>query len=168
MARNRNRCYGDENNPPDFHSALRYDEHTGKFYWTRRVTSSRNPGEGAGSKNTDGGIIIEYDGRRWHASRLAWYFIHGSFPRLLVDHINGDRGDNRKNNLREVSLRENNQNKKVHRNGRLVGTYRRPNGKWSAKIKINLKTFHLGTYDTEQEAADKYQEALACLDEGVR
>lgn len=168
MSRNKNRCYGDEDNHPDFHASLRYEETTGKFYWIRRVTSFRSPGEEAGSVNTDGGIIIEYCGKRWHASRLAWYFMYGAFPTLLIDHINGNRGDNRICNLREVTLRENNQNKKVHRSGRLVGTYKRPNGKWSAKIKINLKTLHLGTYETEQEAADKYQEALAYLDEGVR
>jgi len=90
-----------------------YDPATGSFHW--RVTSSnRAPaGSKAGAKGANGYIYIRFDGKMVLAHRLAWFHIHGVWPKDLIDHINGNRADNRLQNLREASLSQNAANGKV-------------------------------------------------------
>ncbi len=78
-----------------------------------------------------------------------------------IDHINGDKVDNRIENLRLVTHRENTQNRKEHREGKLVGCcFHKPSGKYMAAIKISGKRIHIGLYDTEQQAHEAYK--IAC------
>ena len=80
---------------------------------------------------------------------------------MEIDHINGDKLDNRIENLRVVSHRRNTQNQMVHRNGQLVGCYfNKSKGEYQAQIKISGKRIYLGYYKTEQEAHKAY--TIAC------
>jgi HNH endonuclease/AP2 domain len=79
----------------------------------------------------------------------------------VVDHINQNRLDNRKLNLRVVTYSENNQNiRKTNNNNKTskyVGvTYAKDKGKWMARIRKNQKTYHLGHFENEQDAARAY------------
>lgn len=143
---------------------LRYEPDTGKFFWIKRQGSHGNPNEEAGYIKKDGYRVIEYNYQTWKASRLAWYFIYGYMPIKYVDHINGNRDDNSKINLRGADVRQNGQNRKEHRAGRLVGAYRRGN-RWSAQMQINNKKVWLGTFNSEKEASDKYWEYVSRLKE---
>ena len=57
-------------------------------------------------------IVIRFKGNLYHISchRFVWVLSNGCWPQLTIDHINGNRHDNRIDNLREVSQSENNQN----------------------------------------------------------
>lgn len=78
-----------------------------------------------------------------------------------VDHINGDRLDNRRCNLRIVTQRQNQQNQKKHRNGKLVGcSYNKTRKKWQAHIQIKGKQKNLGLFATELEAHEVYINTL--------
>jgi len=84
-----------------------------------------------------------------------------SNKKLEIDHINGNGLDNRRENLRFVTIRINQQNQYRHRgaNKKSPGTvYIRRRNKWKSSIKIMGKIMHLGYFNTEQEAADKYRE----------
>lgn len=73
---------------------------------------------------------------------------------LEVDHINGDRLDNRRSNLRVVTHAENAQNHPSRRGTSIYrGVYRNKRGRWIAQGKLNGAVTYLGTYDTELEAA---------------
>lgn len=77
----------------------------------------------------------------------------------LIDHINGDGLDNRKENLRQCSPSQNQANRPKRKG---LYTYKgvRPVGKrWHAEIKVNYKKHNLGRYDLETEAARAYNEA---------
>jgi hypothetical protein len=74
----------------------------------------------------------------------------------LVDHINRDKLDNRKFNLRVCDSRENNRNRKQTK-GKYKGVYRSENG-WIAQITAGEKRLHIGSFDTEEEAALAYNE----------
>lgn len=78
----------------------------------------------------------------------------------MVDHANGNSLDNRKSNLRIATNRENCQNKKIHRSGKLVGcSYHKIYNKWYSKIKVNKKYVSIGYFKTEHEAHEAYMKA---------
>ena len=73
----------------------------------------------------------------------------------VVDHINGDKLDNRQRNLRVVSRQQNCQNRGLESRGssRYRGvTYFKRSGKWRAQARANGKLHHLGYYEDENEA----------------
>lgn len=71
---------------------------------------------------------------------------------LEVDHINGDRLDNRRANLRVVTRSENAQNLAAKGTSPHRGVFPR-RGKWYAQVRANGRRHYLGTFDTELEAA---------------
>ena len=82
---------------------LPYDPETGNF--TRRGESKPS-----GRIATKGYRQIAFDGTRFMALRLAWFYIHGEWPNGQIDHINQDKEDNRLCNLRVVSNKQNQEN----------------------------------------------------------
>jgi hypothetical protein len=84
---------------------------------------------------------------------------------LHIDHISGDKIDNRIENLRLCTHRKNQQNKNIHRNGKLVGaTFEKNREKWLSQIKINGKSIYIGRFDTEKEANKYYTQAAKLQD----
>lgn len=86
---------------------------------------------------------------------------------MVTDHINGNGLDNRKQNLRVVTQRENLQNRRDHRSGKLVGSsFNIGARRWEAYIRIDGRKQFLGLYDTEMEAHEAYLEACEELRAG--
>ena len=90
---------------------------------------------------------------------VVWILHRGSIPNgFIVDHIDGNRINNKIANLRLVTLQGNSCNKKIHRTGRLVGCYfHKDAGRWVARARINGKRIYLGLYESEQKAHEVYQ-----------
>ena len=87
---------------------------------------------------------------------------------LCIDHINGNRIDNRLDNLRLVTQRENCQNMTTHRKGQLVGAfYFKKEKLYQARITINNKKIHLGYYKTAEEGHKAYEIACQHIEEYV-
>jgi hypothetical protein len=106
---------------------------------------------------------VEY--RRYYAHRLAWLYVHGEWPNV-IDHINGDAGDNRIANLRSCSQQRNMQNIRASRNKHgLTGVvFHRKSGLFHATIKVNKRATSLGYYKTAEEAHDAYLRAKSQRD----
>lgn len=77
----------------------------------------------------------------------------GTGYRLIVDHINRDRLDCRRDNLRLVTPSQSNLNRAIALRDLPVGVYRTRTGRYHAALKRNRCITHLGTYDTPEEAA---------------
>ena len=136
-------------------SVLHYDPETGIF--TRKVGSANQVkvGDVAGSVNGDGYLKVSVQSRLYQAHRLAWLYIHGSWPKDQIDHTNRIRTDNRISNLREVSNKQNGQNRSKPSNntsGHPGVCWKKQRSKWEARIKHNYKQFYLGLFESLEEA----------------
>lgn len=136
---------------------LRYDPETGEFI---RLTTRGGymAGTVAGCRNADGYTLIQVDGKQFMAHRLAILDQTGTWPTEDVDHINGDRSDNRIANLRVVSRSVNMQNlKRSHKDNTTGFLGVVPNhAQFAAQIRIDGKNVHLGNFNTPEEAHEAY------------
>lgn len=137
---------------------LRYDPETGYFTWL--VTRSRKAmaGQRAGSPDTAGYVQIIVEGHPYRAHRLAWFYMHGEWPAVKLDHRNCVRNDNAFSNLREVSDSQNAENQRRARSDNQCGLLGVSplEGKWAATIQVNGKKIYLGRFATPEEAHSVY------------
>lgn len=142
--------------------ALDYDAETGVFVWKIRPSKAVKAGDVAGcTEKRIGYITIGIAKRIYKAHRLAWLHAHGEWPKGLIDHINGDKADNRITNLRDVFADGNSQNvRKPNRRNKsgFMGVIWYQN-KWRASMSVNGKSKWLGDYSTPEEAHQVYLEA---------
>ena len=90
--------------------------------------------------------------------RLIWFYHYGEWPAYL-DHINGDRTDNRIENLREVTTQQNTFNSKGHSDsycGYKGVTYSKRNNNYFARIFVSGKSEFLGSFSCPVEAHKAY------------
>ena len=133
---------------------LVYCQDTGLFRWRAYG------GVPAGSDSGDGYIRIGVDGRLYFAQRLAWLYVNGQWPENDVDHINGQRADNRLCNLRRATRSQNNINAVRPKDN--TSGYKgvmASRGKWLARIGVNRKKVFLGRFDSIEDAAQAYADA---------
>lgn len=103
-----------------------------------------------------------YASRRNKAAQPQKMYLHrfviGAPAGMEVDHINHDRLDNRRSNLRLATRQENSRNMRSRGKSRYKGV-KSSFHKWQAEIKISGKTHYLGSFPTEIEAAEAYDQA---------
>jgi hypothetical protein len=125
---------------------LNYDHKTGLF-----VRNNSNDKRQVGNVMPIKGYIrIKIDCKLYLAHRLAWMYMTGSFPTAEIDHINGDGGDNRFVNLRDVTRSENNKNQKksISNTTGITGVHWfKPQNKWRSRICIDNKDTNIGYFD---------------------
>ena len=144
---------------------LRYEPDTGLFFWRKNKGGWGKLDRPAGGTNGEGYRQIGIDRRYYYVHRLAWLYVHGAFPANCIDHINGDRSDNRIANLRAVTVQENNFNvKAVRAASGLVGAYwEKRTKKWMASIKARGRRTTLGRFATPEAAHEAYLAAKRAL-----
>lgn len=140
---------------------LVYDSETGCLKWKKRKSPSANAGDIVGCKNSRGYIHFRIDKISLTCHRTAWAMYYGEWPELFIDHINGDRSDNKISNLRLASRSENNRNaaiRKDNKTGMKGVRFCLRDKKYIAHIRINGKSICLGYFDSAIQAQGAYAE----------
>jgi len=147
---------------------LAYDDKTGNFVWIAKRKGNKGVGTIANSKMKDGYKRITIDGKAYLQHFLAWIYVFGKAPSNQIDHINHDKSDNRICNLRDVTQSENQRNRRLNKNSTSgvcgVG-WHKTNKIWEARIKINGKQKHIGSFKNFYDAvrARKEYEEKYCF-----
>lgn len=145
---------------------LSYDPETGHFHWLKAWGRRRMDRPAGCFNKRDGYLLIGIDRVVYQAHRLAWLYVHGSMPRGVIDHANGNGLDNRLSNLRAASQAQNLQNrgKQTNNTSGFKGVYlHSQNKRWVARITVNGRCHALGCYSTPEEAHAAYSAAALRL-----
>lgn len=145
-----------------------YDQETGAI--TGLVTMGRRPWNAvAGTLDKATGYVrIFADRKVYGAHRLAWLLKTGEWPAGHIDHINGDRADNRWSNLRDVSVSTNIQNQRAPKSNNTTGFLgvSQIKSRYRATIIVKGKQTYLGSFGTPEEAHAVYLAAKRRLHVG--
>ena len=149
---------------------LDYDPETGIFAWRhrgdyRKEWNIRYAGKPAGTIVGAYRIILIRK-RKYVASRLVWLWVYSEWPRDFIDHINGNKQDDRISNLRAATKSQNTANigAPSHNTSGLKGaSWEKRAGKWKAQICYQGKRRWLGYFKTAKEAHQAYCNEAARL-----
>lgn len=137
---------------------LYYNLSSGDFVWLVSASNAIKVGSQAGSPDKDGYIIIQIDGKKYKAHRLAWLYVHGTWPENEIDHENTIKHHNQISNLRPATHAENLANtphravnklkvKNIH--------YVARTNRYILQMMLDGKKKHLGCFRTLEEAVTK-------------
>jgi len=145
---------------------LEYNHQTGILTWKKKPSKNIQIGKEAGYKSNIGYIQIGFRGKIYYAHRIAWELYYNENPPKMVDHINGNKSDNRIENLRSANNAQNMQNMgKTKRNstGFKGVCHLKKQNKYMAVIGHKMKSIYLGVYETAEEAHAAYCKAAEKL-----
>jgi hypothetical protein len=119
------------------------------FAKTKGFRSRHQIGDRVGSKNKNGYWTVRYKNKIYLEHRLIYTMFYGDVPKF-IDHINGDRLDNRIENLRPCTPVENQRNKKlskVNKSGYKGVSWREGRKAWRVAIRTNGKRIEIGCFE---------------------
>ena len=149
-----------------------YNPEDGTFRWRVDIRVGRNKafvlaraGDSAGFLSGYGYWSLSVDKVRTSGHRIAWLLMTGEWPQQDIDHINGDRADNRWTNLRLATRSENMENLRGPHADNETGFLgvSRKRDRFEASITKDRKRQRLGVFDTPQEAHQAYLKAKRAL-----
>jgi len=146
--------------PDRLKAFLRYDAFTGNWTWLVQPRKGINIGDVAGRLNaTHGRWEVGIDGRRYSASRLAWFYMTGAWPEREVDHKDANSLNNKWKNLRIATRGQNEANKGLTRrntSGFKGVSWDRSRQLWKAQIGCGGRPRLIGRFKSPEEAHAAY------------
>lgn len=137
---------------------LNYDHISGVISWKVDCRGGVRSGSEAGCLAVRGRVTyrsVRVNKELYLSHRLAWFLYYGVWPRDQIDHIDGNGLNNKIENLRDVTHKENKLNHPIpiSNTSGAVGVYAWKRDKcWRASIGVNGKQVNLGLFKTFEEA----------------
>ena len=121
---------------------------------TNPVRGRITKGKRVDTLNTQSGYMqLRLGNRQYRAHRVVWFLHYGEQPPQYIDHINGDRTDNRPENLREACHHTNLANaKRSTRNTSGVKGVQRSGNKWIGSVGFKGERHYVGPFTEIAEA----------------
>jgi hypothetical protein len=165
--------------PQELQRLLSYDPFTGVLTWRERTPdmfkegknsrehscarwNTRFAGKDALACISHGYMVGDVYSTRFSAHRVVWAVHYGSWPIAHIDHINGERADNRIENLRDVTPSENSRNAKIcarNLSGVTGVNWSKSASRWISHIGVSGKCKHIGCFVDFNDAVKARQEA---------
>lgn len=145
---------------------LQYCRNTGTFTWKAPPSPRCKVGSPAGNLSHTGYRRVMIDGIRYQEHRVVWLVEHGTFPLHDLDHVNRIRHDNRIQNLRIATRKQNNENSSLRKDncsGLRGVSWNQARQKWVAQIGHQHQRIHLGFFDDKDAAHLMYLSAASTL-----
>jgi hypothetical protein len=161
---------------------LSYDAESGSLTWKERPPSLFSNGGKTAEHNSrawnakyagkpafsvpngNGYLCGRISKRNFLAHRVVWAMHHGEWPHGELDHINGDRKDNRIDNLRKASRIGNARNVGIgsrNTSGYKGVSWNRDRGMWTAHVRVDGKSKYLGLFEDPELAKAAYDKAAS-------
>jgi len=104
--------------------------------------------------------VVKIDGRKLYAHTVIWAIKTGQYPKCTLDHKDLNGLNNRWLNLREANQGQQQANRRLFKNNKTGhrGVYM-DHGRFRAMVRFDKKTYHLGSFDTAEQAAEVVQAA---------
>lgn len=134
---------------------LRYCPATGEWMWLKTLSNRSIRGNFAGSVYGNGYKYIKINGKRFKASRLAWFYMTNGWPEKEIDHKDRNPLNDKWNNLRDVSSSINKLNTKIRidSTSKVKGVHKnKRQDDWEAYIYVNKKKKYLGRFKESKNA----------------
>jgi len=142
----------------DIERVLDFDPDTGTFTW-KESRGRVAKGQRAGYVRGDGYVAIKVLHSKVLGHRLAWLMLTGKWPQGEIDHIDRDRSNNSRFNLRDGTRNQNMGNLTNLKNSTgFRGVKKTKAGKFVASLSVCNKNFYIGTFDSPKEAHEAYVE----------
>ena len=138
----------------------RFEYRDGKLFYKNREGHMAQGSE-VGTVDKDGYLKTLIKRKPYRLHRIIFMMHHGYLPKLL-DHIDGNPANNKIENLRPVTISQNNLNRGKHKSntsGYKGVTWVATQNRYSSRIAIDKKRFFLGYFDDPKEAHKAYCEA---------
>ena len=138
----------------------------GHLWWVKPTSIRVKIGQQFGSCHNGGYRRGMLKSKNCYEHRLIWFYHYGKWPKDQIDHINGVKDDNRIENLREATKQQNSFNRKSGKDS--SSTYKgvswdKQSKKWEGRYTYKGKSYFIGYYATEEEAAEAYRKATEHL-----
>jgi len=148
-----------------------FDYRGGELYWKKTTALCKHPGMKAGHLFKGNGYCrVQINKKPYLIHRLVFLMHKGYLPRN-IDHIDGNRSNNKIENLREATHAQNSMNRKMpttNKSGYKNVCWDKRFKKWSVNLHVNKKNIVIGQFDDLElaglvaaEARDKYHGAFA-------
>ena len=150
----------------DWHHLFTYRD-DGNIIWKENRSQSTKAGDVAGSLTNKRYRRVEITlcGKTYSIAthRIIWEMFNGPIPSgAQIDHIDGDRANNRIQNLRLADSKQNAWNRGLSRantSGFKGVCYEKASRKWLTQIRTNGVARKIGRFNTKEEAAEAYRKA---------
>jgi len=132
---------------------VNYNPESGIMTWSAKVAGWSVVGDEVGYLEKQGYRVVGIMGKVYRVHRLCWFYVYGAWPDE-IDHISGERCDNRMKNLRSVGRKENTKNTKLrcsNTSGFNGVSWDKSRDLWVANVDVDGKRIFIGRFKNKSD-----------------